>query len=64
MSGGSYSYAYARVVTWAIFCKYLNLPEEEIDTAETAEEADMMVCEYRVAFGKGAVIWSKEVESD
>jgi len=31
---------------------------EEIDTAESATEADYLVLEYMVAFGKGWTIWS------
>jgi hypothetical protein len=37
--------------------------EEEIDQADTKEEADRLVDEYRLAFGATWTVW-KENESD
>ena len=34
--------------------------EEEIDQAETEEEIDYMLAEYRIAFGPGWLLWKKE----
>lgn len=33
---------------------------EEIDTAETREEADYLLGEYRLAFGNDFTIWTEE----
>jgi hypothetical protein len=33
---------------------------EEIDTAKNKKEAEYLLCEYKLAFGRGWTIWIKE----
>lgn len=44
-------------MTYYIYGKYQNLPKEIIDEAETEEEANYLLGEYRLAFGSNFLLW-------
>jgi hypothetical protein len=43
--------------TYRIKAKYGHAPVEEIDKTTTEQDANFLVGEYRMAYGKGWIIW-------
>ncbi len=45
---------------YSIVGSYRGQPEEVIDRFRSKKEAELMLCEYRLAFGQGWVLYIKE----
>ena len=46
---------------YKIFARWLNGQSEEVDTADSKEEANILVAEYRMAYGPAALsVWYEE----